>query len=172
MPSERRGELTVLIAAAAVLGVADSMIPKPLPFIRLGLANIPSVITVIRFGWMKTLELNTARVLAVALLTGAIGTPTFILSFAGAVASASVMAAVQRFFKGKVSTAGLSVSGAVGSLWVQLLASGFVLHDIPLRSILPVLSLWGVVSGLLVGILAETVSLKLFTGEALRRAEG
>lgn len=172
MSSQSSRELTLLIIAAAVLGVVDSMIPRPLPFFRIGLANIPSVISVIRLGWFKTLELNTTRALAVALVTGVIGTPTFILSLAGASASATVMSGLHRYFPGRISIAGISISGAVASLWAQLLAASIILHDIPLGKLVPVLTLWGVLTGLLVGVLAKTALVKLFDYGVLRRAEG
>ncbi len=172
MSSQSSRELTLLILTAAVLGVVDSMIPRPLPFFRIGLANIPSVICVIRMGWLRTLELNTTRTMAVALVTGVIGTPTFILSLAGASASATVMSAFHRYFASKISTVGISISGAVASLWVQLLAASIILHDIPLGKMVPVLTLWGVLTGLLVGVLAKTALLKLFDYGVLRREEG
>lgn len=172
MPSQGNRELTLLILSAAVLGVVDSMIPKPLPFFRLGLANIPSVIAVIRLGWLKTLELNLTRAVSVALITGVAGTPTMILSLSGAIASATAMAAVHRFSPGGVSTAGLSISGAVSSLWVQLLAAGIILHDVPLQNLVPVLTGWGILTGLLVGTMASTVMARLFDPGVLRGAEG
>ena len=172
MSSESSRELTLLILAAAVLGVVDTMIPRPLPFFKIGLANIASVVSAVRLGYLRTLELNIVRAVSVALITGIIGTPTFILSFSGAVVSATIMSALLRFFRGRVSIMGISVSGAVCSLWVQLIAAGIILHDIPLSNLVLLLGLWGIVSGLLVGALAKTALAKLFSGEVLRRASG
>ncbi len=70
MSSKSSRELTLLMAAAAVLGIIDGMIPKPLPFMKLGLANVASVLALIRFGYLKTLELNAVRAMAVGLITG------------------------------------------------------------------------------------------------------
>lgn len=172
MSSKSSRELSLLILSAAVLGVVDTIIPRPLPFFKIGLANIASVVSVVRFGYLRTLELNLIRAVSVALITGILATPTFILSLSGALTSATVMWAVYRFSGNKVSLAGISVAGAVSSLWAQLLAAGVILHDIPLRNILPLLTVWGVVSGLLVGTAAETALRKLFDGGVLRRAEG
>lgn len=158
MPFKGSDRLTVLLAASAVLGVVDSMLPRPLPFFRIGLANIPAVIAVFRYGWLRTLELNALRSFTVALLTGTLGTPTFVLSLSGAVISATVMGAVQGAFRGRLSYAGVSVSGAVASLWAQLLAAGLILNDIPLANMVPFLSLWGVVSGVVTGIAASGCS--------------
>ncbi len=72
----------------------------------------------------------------------------------GALASATVMAAVRRVFGSRVSLCGISAAGAVSSLWAQLLAAGLILHDIPVRSILLPVTVWGVVSGVAVGAAA------------------
>ena len=169
MSSSDRRELTLLIISASVLGVIDSMIPKPLPFFRLGLANIPAVIATIRWGLLKTLELNMVRVLAVGVVTGIIGTPTFILSISGALTSALVMGSLIRI--GKLSIVGISVSGAVSSIWVQLFLAGIILHDIPVERTVPLLTLWGVVSGMVVGVLSKTSMRTLHETEVLRRTE-
>ena len=172
MSPQSKRELTLLVVAASVLGVVDSMVPKPLPFLRIGLANIPSVISILRFGWLRTLELNVTRALAVAMVTGTVGTPTFILSLAGASVSATVMGIVYGLFRGRISPIGVSVSGAVTSLWTQLIAASIILHDIPLQNLIPPLTIWGVLSGLLVGVLARNAMVKLLDFEVLRRAEG
>ncbi len=172
MSSKSSGELTLLIAAAAVLGVLDGMIPKPLPFMKLGLANVASVLALTRFGYLKTLELNVIRAVAVGLISGMIATPTFLLSISGALASATVMAAVQRLFRNNVSLCGISAAGGVSSLWAQLLAAGLVLHDIPVRGILIPLTIWGIVSGVAVGAAAAGLRDKVFRTEVLQRAAG
>ncbi len=162
MPEEGRRELTLLVVSATVLGVLDSMVPRPVPFMRLGLANIPSVIALVRFGWIRTLELNVFRAFIVALVMGTAATPTFILSLSGAAAAASAMGVIRRVLGERVSIPGISVAGAVSSLWSQLLVAGVILHDIPVEGIVPLLSGWGVISGVLVGVLAKRLD-GLFT---------
>ncbi len=168
MSSEGRRELALLVAAATVLGVVDSMVPRPLPFLRLGLANIPAIIVIIRSGFLKALELNFARVTAVALVTGTIATPAFLLSASGAAASTIVMAGVHSVFQGKVSLPAVSASGAVASLWAQLFIAGALLSELPSESLVPVLSLWGTVSGAITGMAAAGIMRKLPELEALR----
>jgi heptaprenyl diphosphate synthase len=46
-------DLTILILMATALGVIDSLIPRPLPFMKLGLANVATVIAVFRYGLLK-----------------------------------------------------------------------------------------------------------------------
>ena len=43
--------LAILVAVATVLQVAESLIPKPLPWLRLGLANAVTLLVVLRAGF-------------------------------------------------------------------------------------------------------------------------
>jgi len=172
MPDKRHRELTILILTAIALGVVDSLIPRPVPFMKLGLANVAAVIAVVRFGFIKTLELNLLRTLAVALVTGLLATPAFLLSLSGALASAAIMGLLRRLLKEKLSVAGLSMAGAVASLWGQLFVATLILTGLPLQNIVLLLTVWGIVSGGAVGILAQKALGALGKTEALRKVEG
>lgn len=172
MPQSSRREVTILLLSAAVLGALDSLLPRPLPFLRLGLANIPAVVAVTRLGFLRAMEVNVLRAVCVALLTGTIATPTFAMSLSGAVTSICVMWLIHRFTRRYISVPAMSAAGAVTSLWAQLLAAEIILNDIPLVSVLPVLSIWGTISGTLVGFAALMVSNRLPEVKALRIAHG
>ncbi|MCK5785434.1 MAG: Gx transporter family protein [Candidatus Sabulitectum sp.] len=172
MPDRGGKDLTVLILMATALGVIDSFIPRPLPFMKIGLANVAAVIAVVRYGFLKTLELNLLRAFAVALITGLLATPSFLLSVAGAVASAVVMGGLRKVLSGKLSITGLSVAGAVASLWTQLLLATLILAGLPLQNIVLFLTLWGVISGGAVGLLAQKTVNRSFNIGVLRKAEG
>jgi len=172
MLDKRNRELTVLILLATALGVVDSLIPRPVPFMKLGLANVTAVITVVRFGFVKTLELNLLRALAVALITGLLATPAFLLSVSGAFASAVTMGLLRRLLQDKLSMAGLSMAGAVVSLWGQLFVASLILTGLPLQNIVLLLTAWGIVSGGAVGLLAQKAMSTMGKTEALRKLEG
>lgn len=158
MSQNSRREITLLLLSAAVLGTVDSLLPRPVPFLRLGLANIPAVIAVTRLGFPAALEVNVLRSVCVALLMGTLATPTFALSISGAVSSVCVMSLIRRYFGTYISIPAMSAAGAVVSLWTQLLVSKVILHDIPVGSLLPALSLWGTVSGAVIGYAALLLS--------------
>ena len=172
MPDTGKKDLTVLILMATALGVIDSFIPRPLPFMKIGLANVAAVIAVVRYGFVKTLELNLLRAFAVALITGLFATPSFLLSLSGAVASAVVMGGLIKVLSEKISIIGLSVAGAVASLWAQLFVAALVLTGLPLQNIVLLLTLWGVISGGAVGLLAQKAVNRSFNIRVLRKAEG
>jgi len=146
---------------ATALGVADSLLPRPIPFIKLGLANIPAVISAARLGMRPTLALNTARSLAVALITGSLATPAFAMSMAGAVASALVMGAASRAYPGFFSMTGVSICGACASMLGQLAVASAVLPGLPVRMLALPVSLWAVVSGAVVGLAAGLLADRL-----------
>lgn len=172
MPDKSNRDLTFLILTAIALGVVDSLIPRPIPFMKLGLANAAAVIAVVRYGFLKTIELNLLRVFAVALITGLLATPSFLLSITGATVSAVIMGLCRKVLRDGLSTAGLSVAGAVASLWGQLLVAGLVLPGLPLQNIVLLLTLWGVISGTAVGLIAQKAMSRSLKIEALRKAEG
>jgi len=164
-------DLTVLVLYATALGVIDSLVPRPVPFMKLGLANVAAVIAVARYGFLKTLELNILRVFAVAIITGLLATPTFLLSVAGAVTSAAAMAFMRFIFGNRLSCAGVSVAGAVTSLWIQLAVAGIVLPGLPLQNIVLLLTLWGIISGAVTGLIAQTAMYRRPKTEVLRKDE-
>jgi len=161
--SERGGiPLTsALILLAVCLGVVDSMIPRPVPFMKLGLANLPAVLCSVRLGFRRTMALNTTRAVAVALLTGSLATPTFLLSLAGAVASALVMGAASRGYPWLLSLTGVSICGACASVWSQLGVASLVLPGLPLGALVMPVTLWGIASGAFVGLAAGLVDGRL-----------
>ncbi len=165
-------DLTILILTATALGVVDSLIPRPVPFMKLGLANVAAVIAVVRYGFLKTLELNLFRAFAVALITGLLATPSFLLSISGAAASATAMGLLRKLQPDRFSMAGLSAAGAVASLWAQLLVASLILPGLPLQNIVLLLTLWGVISGVAIGLLAQKAMGRNPDIEVLRKAGG
>jgi len=139
---------------------------------KIGLSNVAAVIAVTRYGLLKTLELNLLRAFAVALITGLLMTPSFLLSVSGAASSAIVMGVLRRIWPRLLSTVGLSIAGAVLSLWTQLLAASVILGGLPLQNVVLLLTLWGIVSGSLIGVLAQKALEKAPESRVLRKAEG
>lgn len=158
MPERSGIPLTAsLMLLAVCLGVVDSMIPRPVPFMKLGLANLPAVLCSVRLGFRRTMALNTTRSLAVALLTGSLATPAFLLSLAGAIASALAMGAAARSYPWFLSMTGVSICGACASVWSQLGVASLVLPGLPIHALTLPVTLWGAASGTAVGMAAGLV---------------
>lgn len=113
-----------LTAAAIAIALVESAIPSPLPGVKPGLANIITLLVLLRYDWATAAWVTLLRVLAVSLLVGQFLAPGFILSLGGAVASLSVLSLTQplvqrlsRWF-GPVT---LSILAALAHMLTQLL---------------------------------------------------
>jgi heptaprenyl diphosphate synthase len=144
----------MLALAATVLGVVDGMIPRPLPFLRAGIANVVTVIAAVRYGTGTALTVNLLRSAAVSLFTGTLATPAFALSLSGGVASALLMGLMAGLVPARVSAVSLSMAGSTASLYAQLLAAMMMLPGIPAAALVIPLALWGAVSGCITGVIA------------------
>ena len=80
-PEDRR--VAWLATAAVGLSLVDAAIPTPLPGIKPGLANIVTLIVLLRYGWATAVWVSGLRVVATSLLLGYFLAPGFFLSLAG-----------------------------------------------------------------------------------------
>lgn len=101
MPSPSSAALSAtaedrLIAGFAALAIAvhvlEAGFPSPVPGIKPGLANVVTLIVLLRHGLKPALWVGVLRVLVGSLLIGSFMTPTFWLSASGAACSLAVLA--------------------------------------------------------------------------------
>ena len=163
--------LSILVACAAVLQVAESLLPHPLPGVRLGLANIITVIAMVYIGPGSAVQLAVLRTLVSSMVLGTFLTPTFVLSFSGGVASALVMVLLYRLSRGagpfRFSLIGISVGGAVSHILTQVaLVYLLFIRSSGVLLLWPWLALSAVVTGVITGMIAVQAVRRLDTGEA------
>lgn len=84
-----------LTAAAIAMALVESAVPSPLPGVKPGLANIITLLVLLRYDWATAAWVTMLRVLAVSLLAGQFLAPGFVLSLGGAVASLIVLSVAQ-----------------------------------------------------------------------------
>lgn len=158
----------LLVIAGTALGFAESLLPRPVPFLKPGLANMAGVVAAVTMGTRGALRVNATRSLAVALATGTLATPSFALSMSGALSSALLMGACSRLVPARMSVTALSVAGSAASMAAQILMAGAILPGLPVRAILPLAAAWAAASGALVGI----VSASLMRSGLMARLQG
>jgi len=148
--------LSLLGAFCFFLSAIEYMIPKPLPFLRIGLANLPLLLALDLMPFPSFLLLAAVKISGQALISGALFSYVFLLSAGGTLASATLMYALRRAFgKEKLSLAGTGAAGALASNGVQLvLAYFFALGSGVRYAAVPVLAL-GLVTGTLLGAVSE-----------------
>lgn len=154
--------LGILIAFSTVLQIVENLVfPSSLP-VRLGIANLVTLIVLFFFGMGEAILVTSARCILAALLSGKFLAPPFILSIAGGLAATLIMG-VLLDKNDKLGPVGVSVIGAVIHSFTQLLV--VYLLFIPNGGILylvPWVWLTALVSGLVIGFLfRKAVSLPL-----------
>ena len=146
--------LSMLIAMGTVLHLVEAVvaIAFPVPGIKLGLANIVTVIALCLYGVREGLTVSVARVLLGSLASGMFLSPGFFLSLSGSVAGALVMALLLRKTR-CFSIIGICMAGATGHNLGQMLAAALLLQNSAVFYYLPVLILSGIPTGIFTGYL-------------------
>jgi heptaprenyl diphosphate synthase len=160
---ERFRQDTALLGAFCLfLSTIEYLIPKPLPFIRLGIANLPLLLALDIFPFPAFMLLTGIKILGQALITGTLFSYVFLFSLAGTAASALSMYGLRRFLgSGRIGFVGVSVMGSLLSNCTQLaLARVFLLGESVLYIAPPFLGM-GAVTGAALGLFCE-----YFTGRS------
>ena len=102
-----------LATAAVALSLVDAAIPSPLPGVKPGLANIVTLVVLIRYGWATAVWVSGLRVLAGSLLLGYFLAPGFFLALTGTTLSLATLGLAVFVIAATVTfTLGLRRSGA------------------------------------------------------------
>ena len=154
--SELRNNLALLGAFCLFLSSVEYMIPKPLPFMRIGIANLPLMLALDIFPFRAFMILAGIKVLGQALITGTLFSYIFLFSLAGTVLSAVSMYMLRRLLTpGRISFIGIGTAGAmISSISQMALAWVFIFHD-NVRYITPPFLAAGLVTGIALGIFCE-----------------
>jgi len=151
--------LALLGAFCLFLSAVEYMIPKPLPFLRIGLANLPLMLALDFLPFPSFLILILIKVIGQGIITGTLFSYVFLFSLTGTFLSALLMFDLRRIFgKQHISFIGIGTAGAFVSNISQLaLAYFFIFHE-NVSYIAPPFLAAGVVTGILLGIFCEVFS--------------
>ena len=151
--------LAMLLALAVALGVADYYIPFPLvPGAKLGLANIVVLIALYELGITEAALIDLGRVFIVSLITGRLFQMGFFMSLGGAVASLGMMILL-KFVARKMTIIGVSACASLTHGFAQVAVYCLFVQNLTAFYYYPVMSLIGIATGILIGILAERIIL-------------
>ncbi len=154
--SAKLARVTAFLGGLAFfLSALEYMIPKPLPFMRLGIANLPLLLAVdlLPFGWFLALAL--VKVIGMSVVSGSLFSYVALFSLAGTFASALSMFGARRLFGRLVSPLGLSVIGATLSNSVQLLLAGVFVFGAGAALTAPFFLGTGLATGVALGLFAR-----------------
>ena len=149
----------VFTALALIFSYLESLIPIRfgIPGIKLGLANLLTVILLYKRNAKEALILSAVRVILSGFMFGNLF--SIVYSLAGGILSLLVMAVLKR--SGKFSVIGVSAAGGVSHNTGQLMVAMAAVETYRVGYYFPVLLIAGVLTGLLIGTAAEQVLKRL-----------
>jgi heptaprenyl diphosphate synthase len=155
-PNDRRLDLVAFMGALCLFfSTIEYLFPKPFPFFRLGLANLPVLLSLDLFAPGYVLLLVALKVIGQGLVNGTLASYVFLFSVAGSLASALVMLAVHRAGRRWITLIGVSLFGSLASNVVQVSLSVTFIFGRSAWVIAPAFLALGVASGLAVGLFAQ-----------------
>jgi heptaprenyl diphosphate synthase len=161
--AEREDQLIAGFAALAIaIHVLEAAFPSPMPGVKPGLANVVTLVVLLRYGWRMAAWVTALRVLAGSLLIGTFLGPTFIMSAGGAVAALTALWLAQKLAGRWLGPVGYSVCAAMAHMGMQLVVAWqlFIPHPALLK-LAPFLLTAGLVFGIVSGVIATIVLTRL-----------
>jgi len=158
----RLKDLSLLGGLCLFLSLIEYMIPKPVPFLRLGLANLPIIIALPFLSWIDLLILTALKVFGQGLAGGTLFSYVFVFSLLGSFSSSFSMKLISYIPSRYIGFTGISLTGALFSSLTQLLLAVTFIFDGGAILMAPLFLGSGLITGLLIGIVSE-----YFTGKSI-----
>lgn len=154
-PTKRTDLVAFLGAICLFLSAIEYMIPKPIPFLRVGIANLPILISLDLLPIPLLLLVVVLKVLGQGLIGGTLFSYVFLFSAVGSFASAFAMILFRRVFGARMSLVGVGVLGALFSNMTQILLARLLIFGEGAWLIAPPFLALGTVTATVLGIFAE-----------------
>lgn len=154
-PAAKTALYGLLLALAMVFSYVETLIPISLgvPGVKLGLANLVTMVGLYTIGVPGTIAVNLLRIVLTGFTFGNMF--SMLYSLAGAALSLLLMFLVKK--SGWFTTVGVSIIGGVGHNIGQLAVAAFAVQTLGVFSYLPVLLAAGTVAGALIGLLGGII---------------
>ena len=156
---QRITRIALLTALSLILFVLEGFLPLPLPVpgAKLGLAAIVTLIALHLLPTRDAALMLTLRIVLASAFGG--GLAPMLYSLAGGAASFAAMALLKRCTQ--FSIVGISAAGGFLHNMAQLLVAAAVLETTALFVYAPVLGAVGILTGILIGITAQSILQKI-----------
>lgn len=152
-------QLSFMITMALTIFVIEAYLPPLAPIygIKLGLANVITLLAIMLWGWKEGLIVFFLRVLLGSMLTGQM--ISFSYSFVGGGFAFIIMVIGKKIF-GKRLTWFISALGGVFHNIGQVLIACILLSNVAVMVYLPVLLITGVITGVFTGLVVQILILQ------------
>jgi len=173
LSQNNKNRIAYLSALTLLFSYAEMLLPRFVPFFRLGLGNI-AVLMAFNLSFPSFLLLTIFKAIASCLMSGTLFSPFFLISLAQSIVSGAVMylmALTNGKTKGKLfSIYGISTAGAAISAVVQIALSSLYLGQGTTALLGPML-FFSIFSGILTAFLSQILHLPEETPVLVRSAE-
>lgn len=145
----------VFTALAMILSYLESLVPVSVavPGIKLGLANLITIISLKKLGLKPTIVISVSRIVLSGILFSNVAVIGY--SLAGAALSILVMLITSKI---KIfSITGISICGAIAHNFGQLIVAAIFLENARIFYYMSVLSIAGAVFGCIIGLVAGSI---------------
>ncbi|AGT43727.1 Gx transporter family protein [Treponema pedis] len=137
------------------LSAIELMIPKPVPFFRIGLANLPILLGIDIFSFPAFCALLFIKVLGQAIISGTLFSYVFLFSLLGTFGAGLLMYSMRGIPRKAVSFIGISIAGAFISNFVQTVLAILFIFGKSARYIIPPLFFAGIITSFFLGLFAN-----------------
>lgn len=146
----------MLIALAFIFSYLEAIIPVPMPIpgIKLGLANLVTIVGLYTVGLAGTVAVSLIRIVLVGFTFS--NTASMMYSLAGGALSLLLMIPVKKM--NLFSQTGVSILGGIGHNIGQLTFAAFVVQTAGVFYYLPFLLVAGTIAGAVIGIVGGLVT--------------
>lgn len=149
-------------AAATLLFLVERLIPNPFPWVRLGLANVVTLVVLLVHGPAAATAVLALRLLLGGLFGGTLFGPQFLLAASGGAASLVVMTLALRYGSRMLSALGISTLGASVHAVTQIaVVAGVLGAGSGILSLLPLFLGLALITGAVVGLVADVLVARL-----------
>ena len=160
--TRRRTHIALYAAVAVLLFVVERLLPNPVPWVRLGLANAVTLIVLWQYGVRAAATVVALRLVLGGLFAASLLGPQFWLAASGAAASFLVMTVALYLGWRWWSPLGISVFGSVAHACAQLLVVALLFDaGMGVLGFLPAFLFVSLLTGILTGVIADTLLARL-----------
>ncbi|MFP6638295.1 MAG: Gx transporter family protein [Nitrospinaceae bacterium] len=151
--------MALMVVLGVILHRLEALLPLPTPWIKLGLANLMTLMALIILGAKEALIVTLLRVILGSILGGTFLGPTFFLSLTGGLAGAAIMCGIYNKGKGPFSLIGISICGAYTHTFVTATCVYFFLiKQTSFFVLLPFFFSLALMTGILTGLAGNFLS--------------
>lgn len=152
---KRDAVIIILICNAILISLLELIIPIPIPVpgVKLGLANIITIIAIVFLDLKDVVIIVFLRCIVVAVLSKGITVLPF--SLAGGLLSALIMWLLYKKMAQVFSIKGISIIGAIAHNGAQLTVASLILRETVILYYLPILLISAIITGLITGTISD-----------------